>query len=259
MARARGAELRCGLAVRRISEGAVEVGEGEPLRAPHILLATGKHDVRGWPRECGSGGMVGFKQHRSLHARGAGALGNAVEVHLFDGGYAGLLPIGSAYANLCLTVSERRLARSGRTLEGLLAEIAPPGSILAERLDGGEPVGRTAAVSRIPYGYRTWRAQPNPDWLWRLGDQAAVTPSFTGDGMAIALRSAELAADTLICNGIQAEYRAALGSSIGSQMRRANMLDGLLASPAMAGIALRLAAFAPGLLRSLASATRLAG
>ena len=42
------------------------------------------------------------------------------------------------------------------------------------------------AISPIPYGYLARRIAG----LWRVGDQAAVIPSFTGDGISIALHSA---------------------------------------------------------------------
>ena len=47
------------------------------------------------------------------------------------------------------------------------------------------------AISPIPYGHLGGPA----DGMWRVGDQVAVIPSFTGDGMSIALHSAVLAAE----------------------------------------------------------------
>jgi menaquinone-9 beta-reductase len=42
------------------------------------------------------------------------------------------------------------------------------------------------AIASIPYGY----VQNRSIGLWCIGDQAAVIPSFSGDGIAIALHSA---------------------------------------------------------------------
>jgi flavin-dependent dehydrogenase len=45
------------------------------------------------------------------------------------------------------------------------------------------------AVGHIPYGFL--RTPNNHDEVYFLGDQRMVIPSFTGDGMAIALSTAK--------------------------------------------------------------------
>lgn len=48
------------------------------------------------------------------------------------------------------------------------------------------------AVFGIPYGFVHKDSNTTPG-LYRLGDQIAVIPSFSGDGMAIALHTATFA------------------------------------------------------------------
>ena len=53
-----------------------------------------------------------------------------------------------------------------------------------------------ASVAGLPYGY-VCRATDCAEGLYRVGDQLAVIPSFTGEGIAIALPTARLAAEAI--------------------------------------------------------------
>src|ERR1700704_5516510 len=53
-----------------------------------------------------------------------------------------------------------------------------------------------AATGAIPYGFM--RAQPIAPEVFPVGDQLAAVPSFTGDGMAIALYRGRAAARALL-------------------------------------------------------------
>src|SRR3546814_13550995 len=57
---------------------------------------------------------------------------------------------------------------------------------------------RPLAICGLPYGH-VGRPEGGP--IFRLGDQMAVMPSFAGDGIDMALRSARLAADSFLANG----------------------------------------------------------
>jgi hypothetical protein len=152
-------------------------------------------------------------------------------------------------ANLCLLLRE---APPGG-LAALPARIAPAGSLLAERLRGAFPLWeRPLAIARVPYGHLHGGAEETS--VWRLGDQAAVTPSFTGDGMAIALHSGLLAARMLLGGADAPDYHRALREDAGAQLRRAMRLQVLLrlGRPAVA-----LARMFPGLLTMGARHTRL--
>jgi flavin-dependent dehydrogenase len=73
---------------------------------------------------------------------------------------------------------------------------------------------RPLAISPIPYGYLAAR----PSGLWCVGDQAAVIPSFTGDGMSIALHSAALAAQMYLTGESMDEYYRTLHAQLSRGM-----------------------------------------
>ncbi|HYD37695.1 MAG TPA: oxidoreductase, partial [Allosphingosinicella sp.] len=126
------------------------------------------------------------------------ALDGVIELHLFDGGYAGLLMQEDGSANLCLSASRERLKSAGG-IEPLVARLADELPALAERLDSGGS-SEWSAVSGVPYG---WRAATTAEGIYRVGDQAAVIASLAGDGIAIALDSGSAAARA-IAGGVPA-------------------------------------------------------
>jgi flavin-dependent dehydrogenase len=124
---------------------------------------------------------------------------------------------------------------------------------LDRRLEGAEPCWkRPLALSAIPYGSVRRRA----DGLWRLGDQAAVIPSFSGDGMSIALHSAELAAATYLAGDDAEAYQRWLARDVTGQVLLATLLShGLVRRMGQAALG-RVARLAPGLMSTVAFYTR---
>lgn len=248
-----GAEIRRGARVTGLArEGAVwsvEVeGQGR-TRARHIFLATGKHDLRGWPRAAGrQTDLIGFKTYWHLR-RGLGA---SVELHLFPGGYAGIEMVEGGRANLCLVVGRGTFEALGRRWEGLLAHILGSCPSLRDRLAGAAPCEpRPLAVAGIPYGL----VQAGSNGPWRLGDQAAVIPSFTGEGMSIALHSARLAAGYLGAGRSAGEFQRRLAGDVGGQVRLSTLISQALVAPGTQAAVARL--MVPPLLRWALWRTRL--
>jgi menaquinone-9 beta-reductase len=169
-----------------------EWAEGTVQQARTLFLATGKHDLRGWSRPAGvQCDLVGFKLHWRLNAAETQALRGFIDLFLFPGGYGGLALVENDAANLCLVVRRSRLRKLGGWPE-VLAYLLEDNAHIGRRLSGAHALWeRPLAISSIPYGYMSYRTSS----IWCVGDQAAVIPSFTGDGMAIALHSGALAAE----------------------------------------------------------------
>jgi menaquinone-9 beta-reductase len=194
-----GATIERGVTVREVNAamGNVRMTDGE-ISASAIFLATGKHDLRGEGRTTTPSDAVGLRVqllpsialHRALIGR--------IELILFDRGYAGLILQEDGSANLCMTVAQARLEEAGGDRERLLRALAAEAPILGERLGQSNGWGDWASIARVPYG---WRTQVTESGLFRLGDQAAVIASLAGDGIAIALKSARMAADHYLREG----------------------------------------------------------
>lgn len=226
----------------------------ECWRAPNVFLANGKHDLRGWERKPGPhGDLVGFKMHWRLAAAQTAALRGCIELFLFSCGYGGLSLVEEDAANFCFVV-RRGLLRETGGWPGLLAAIQQTNPHIAGRLAGASPLWeRPLAVSSIPYGYLAGR----PFGLWCVGDQAAVIPSFTGDGMSIALHSGALAAQMFLAGQTAEQYHRALCSHLSRSMRLATALSRAMvtgAGRAFAPIGLSLF---PGAMQWIARSTRI--
>ncbi len=219
-----GAAVERGVTVRRIDGGALDTSAGR-LGADTLLLASGKHDVRGAKRDTRGtiDGLVGFKQYFRVSATTQAALRGHIEVVLFDGGYAGLQLVEGGVANLCLLVDKARLARDGGQWSGLFAGLLDEPHLAWRLEDATEVLGRPLTISGVPYGF-VHRAGGE---AFRLGDQAGVIPSFSGDGMSIALHSARVAAQA-VAEGAGADaYHARLRRDIAAQIARATWLQRL--------------------------------
>lgn len=191
VAEGQGAEVLRGRAARSAEDRVVRLDDGEEIAADALFLATGKHELRGLAREVGGRKVaVGLRAALPASAGMASDLAGVIELHLYDGGYAGLLLQEDGRANLCLSVAQRRMGQGRDALLAALWEEAP---LLADRV--GLPPAEWEAIAGVPYG---WRAKATTPEVYRVGDQAAVIASLAGDGIAIALASGAIAAQACL-------------------------------------------------------------
>jgi flavin-dependent dehydrogenase len=253
-----GVQVRRGHRVRGLTRDTAgwraEMDDGSSAVAGAVFLAVGKHDLKGFKRPPGQqGDLVGLKMNLRLAPAQAAALRGRVELILFPGGYAGLEPIEDGRANLCLLVRRQALPE-GQPWPALIARMTAACPALAARLEGAEALwSKPLAIAALPYGHVQRRA----DGVWRLGDQAAVIPSFAGDGLAIALHSANLAARTWLDSGTADAFQARLARDLGPQVRLATVISQILVRPwgqALAGAVTRVA---PGVMTLAARRTRI--
>lgn len=259
-ARDAGAAVRRGTAVSRLSGGpggwVAECSDGALPAARDVFLATGKHDLRGWARPAGAqNDLVGFKMYWRLGAAQIEALRGEMALFLFRDGYGGLSLVEGDIGNLCFVVRRSRLQRGGWT--ELLSEIAQGNPAMADLLSGVEPLWeRPLAISPIPYGFLA-AASAARDGIWRVGDQAAVIPSFTGDGMSIALHSGALAAEIYLAGASASAYQEALRRQLQPGMRLATLVSRAMVSGIGCMAAPAALAACPAVVRWIAEGTRI--
>lgn len=254
-----GARVERGVKVTRIGDGEVHSSAGS-CRAAQLLLATGKHDVRGAPRgdAPADDSPVGFKMHWRVAPGQARAMAGTIELVLFDGGYAGLQLVTDDILNLCLIVRRSRLLGAGGSWPGLLDALMREEHI-ARRLGEAEPLFvRPLTIANLPFGHVFDPDAAMSGGCFRLGDQGALTAPLTGDGMAIAVRSARLAVACIIGGGGAADYHRRLREVVTPQVRRAMLLQRLGDFGAALPLAFGALRMWPGLLGTMARMTRLA-
>lgn len=232
----------------------VSLRTGGAIHTRNVFLATGKHDLAASPRPPGvHHGLVGFKMHWRLAPKSNDVLRHAMELFLFRGGYGGLALVENDVANLCFVIDERRMRKLGGWPE-LLRAVRKECAAIDRILLKGEPCWpKPLAISQIPYGYIAKAS----GGIWRVGDQAAVIPSFTGDGMSIALHSAELASEMFLSGRTPNEYLARLHDHLRTGMRIATFLSRAMVTSAGRLLAPAVLSLAPETLSWIAGRTRI--
>jgi flavin-dependent dehydrogenase len=186
-----GAMLERGVTARSYAGGVLHTDGGDRT-AEALFLASGKHDVRGFgrPKPLGDAPM-GLRFRIATHPTLRALIDDSIELHLFDGGYAGLLLQEDGSANLCMALRKSRFAEAGGDAATLLRQLGEEHPRLGERLAFASSMPGADAIAAVPYG---WRVHETEAGLFRLGDQAAVIPSLAGEGMGIAIASGAAAA-----------------------------------------------------------------
>ncbi|HEY7837479.1 MAG TPA: FAD-dependent oxidoreductase [Terriglobales bacterium] len=209
-------------AYRAAAPGAeLDTGAGT-YHARHIVLAAGR-----WWRLPGlaaaapaPSAWVGVK------ARLAGlAPSSAVEMFVFRGGYCGLAPVENGWTNACCLIHREAagaLSDSGDFSAWITAAAAHPA--LAERLRPGRQATATVVTAPVMMGaHAAVRAG-----ALLTGDAAGFVDPFTGDGLARALLSAQLAVRHL---DRPEAYAAALRRAGGRSFRVGAALRWLMQAP----------------------------
>jgi menaquinone-9 beta-reductase len=264
-AEASGARILRGDAAREIAQDAsalkVSLRGERSIRARTVFLATGKHDLRNPKRPAGTSGddLIGFKTYLDLAPAQRRGLQDAVEIVLFDGGYAGLQSVETGTTNLCLLVQRALFARLGRSWDALVEHLCQVSTHLRMRLDGAAALlEKPLSIANVPYGFMHRGAASEPDGLFRLGDQMGVIPSFSGDGIAIALHTARLAAGTYLERGnAAAAFHGRVREDIGRPIRLASAVYGFSQARLARLAALWAFRLYPAALGALATRTRI--
>jgi flavin-dependent dehydrogenase len=258
---AAGVRVERGCSVQALSRTAnnlwrATLDDGAIFEAPAVFLATGKHDLRGYARPADPERWVAFKMYFRLAPVQAAELAGASELMLYPGGYGGIQPVEGGIANLCCVVQRPYLERVGYSWENFLAKMQQDCPHLAMRLAGAEPLlAKPIAVTHIPYGFIR---RTTENGLYCIGDQAAVIPSFTGDGISIALYTARRAVAAYLAAEPAPLFQAELRSALLAQMRLAQFAaDGLNNRVSRAVLPFCLRVW-PGVMRVTARMTRVA-
>jgi len=133
------------------------------------------------------GRSVGFQFRLKCTNRSTGK----VEIHLFPGGYAGVVGLDGDTVTLGLAIEKHRLL-DGRPEQSLLKSILPQNPWLKEMLRSG-----TVSEMRSTYPVYFPPRRAYADGVLLVGDAARVNEPVTGEGIYFALKSGVFAARTV--------------------------------------------------------------
>ena len=252
-----GVEMVRGPTVKGLEISAAHVlvtTDGATHSAPVAALATGKHNLRGWPRSPGV--ATGFKIQFAPSVAAQRELEDRVRLTLFEGGYVGACLVEDNLLTICWQIDAHELKRIGPHWKTQLAAFSRESPWLGDLLSGAAPLSeRPAAVSNLPFGYRR-RAAIAPN-VFAIGDQLAVIPAFTGDGTSIALASGIEAARSVLAGQQATAFQARFVAALSSQFALARPLNAALQARATRRLTIETVRAIPLLATLMARATRL--
>ncbi len=112
-----GADVQRGVTVRGLAGGQAVTAQGA-IDGSAVVLATGKHELRGQARDPAGtiDDLIGFKMFFKATPKLRAALAGTVTVTAYDGGYAGLQCVEDDRLNLCLLVERDAFQGARRAL-----------------------------------------------------------------------------------------------------------------------------------------------
>jgi flavin-dependent dehydrogenase len=202
---------------------------------------------------------VGFKAHYAGPA--ARSLDATIELHSAPGGYCGLSPVEGDRINVCWIGHVDALTDSGGTPTEMLRQKLRQNPALDERLQTLTRVSDAfEAVSQVPLMPKSRFAGD----VCMIGDAAGMIAPLCGDGMAMALRTADLvhplASDFLAGRRDAAAFRGAYRSGwtrrFGRRMRLGRWVNAAAFRPGAARMLVHTCRAVPPLARWLIRNTR---
>jgi flavin-dependent dehydrogenase len=240
-------------ALERLPAGILVRTEGGDFAVRGAVMAFGKRSALDGalrlPRARRAPGHVAMKAYVD-----AAPLEADVELYVFPGGYVGWNRVEDGRVGVCAL-----LEGDARPDWETLVERAEGCPALGRRLAScGGPNGKIRGLARFGFGAqavaRRTGAQGGP--LLFAGDAARLIPSFTGDGMAVALRGGRIAALALEDADPVTAYRRAFHRAFSGRFAMASALHRLFFAPPMFAALAPLVARRPGLAARLYAWTR---
>ncbi|RJX38872.1 NAD(P)/FAD-dependent oxidoreductase [Paenibacillus pinisoli] len=208
-------------------------------------------------------GLVGVKMHYlSADSAALASGGDSVELYFFRGGYAGINGVEDGKVNIAALLERGDIPLNHRSVPAMLEEAARRHPALRERMAALSPLpDSAAAVSPVRISMRpaAWSGIP------LIGDAICRIPPLCGDGMSMALRSAELCsayADGYLRGEFslsewEREYKAAIAREFSRPLRWGRFAESLLSSALLSRALPALARLAPRAARGMIQSTRL--
>jgi len=189
-------------------------------------------------------------------------MGPVVELYFFDGGYVGLSPVEGGVVNVAALLKRTAFRSSPQKISEWIDAACTRNIKLQHRLASGFPLpGTQAAVAPVDLK----RSALAWDIIPHVGDATVMIPPLCGDGMSMALRSAQLCAPIadrylkgeLSLPDWQLEYSQSLHREFKGPLRWGRLVHALLDLPVISPRLLQIASHTPGLAYKLVQATRL--
>lgn len=258
-----GAETIDGETVRSV-QGRLDSGfrvgtKSSCVTAAIVLGAYGRRDVL--DRRLSRSSLEHHSPYVGFKAPYAGpVLEDTIELHTFPGGYCGVVGDENGRVNVCWLAHVDRLKEAGGSPDAMIDRVLSANPHLRSRLHELSRTGEFIAVGQLSFRPKDQFASD----VCMIGDAAGMIAPLCGDGMGMALRSAEMAVPLierfldgdLTPETFRKSYRRAWHREFSVRMIVGRWLNGALTRPVVSRFAVALSRRAPGTARAAIAATR---
>lgn len=253
-------EKVCGIEALSLADG-----QTVTFRASLIVDASGRNSRLLLTRSERVAGERGARLYAmKAHLRGVEGIEDQVELFFFPQGYGGLSRVEEGLVNLCFIAGERTFRDAGGDAGKVVKRSIMKNRLACERLAASEVVGKWHSVGPLAFGKR----RLSKGGIIAIGDASGMIDPFTGTGIQIALRTGEIAAESILearNNGpdpvsnveqVLAYYQTRYDLEFNSRMMTAGLLRMVAFSPQAANLLAGVFARVPWLARRVLRATR---
>lgn len=202
-------------------------GSAAHVRGQALLGADGMHSLVA--RKCGmaAGPRGGSRFALGGHYGGLSGLDAYIDMFVDGSGYLAVNPLGDDSANVMLVVSESDLQRRHDDVDAFARERVR--SLGGALLAGAELQSKRIAIGPLAYRARSLAGKH----VALAGDAACFVDPFTGQGVYLAMRCGQIAAESILSGSLRAYERRAR-REIAARERAARSLARIIGSPLLA-------------------------
>ncbi len=171
--------------------GRDESGKEFSLRARVVIDAGGRNCLSIRRFKLRKNRRPGAKIALAAHWKDVAALKDYCHMHISEPGYTGMAPTGKDEANIVLVVDKECL--KGEDLHGFYVRTVLKNPLRRRLLEGGTVAEKARTVDSLEFAVRP----PKVGGLILVGDATGFIDPFTGEGIYLSLRSAQIAAGVL--------------------------------------------------------------
>jgi len=232
------------------------LANGQQLTARLVLGSYGKRSALdrqlGRPFFAQRSPYLGVKHHLRL----SGFARDVIALHNFRDGYAGISAIEDDKLCFCYLTTRNNLKRGGGTIAALEAEVLAQNPHLADILRNAERLyAQPEVINEISFAPK----QPVEQHLLLLGDAAGLITPLCGNGMAMALHGAALAAPLadqflrgqLSRPALEVAYAQAWRRTFGGRLRVGRAVQRLFGEPVLSELVVGGLHYWPAAVRAL--------
>jgi flavin-dependent dehydrogenase len=207
--------------ISKTAAGLVTLQDGTCIQTKHLVIATGRLGTA--PKHFPYMGLKAHFTHERFNPR--------LEMHLFKGGYYGIVPINKTMSNIACLVKENAYSQGFSDINTKFAD-------------------KNLAWLTSPVGAFGMKKVANLPTTYYIGDAIASLPPAIGGGFGHAVFSSLLASQNIV-QGSPDAYLKELKASLLPKLRAAHLLNHIMMNPSYANFAISLLKYTPRIQTSL--------